>query len=52
MTVGGGSHFGPDAFWPLCISICKDDSRDPYTEFSAVYDKYRQAMVDMGYNPR
>ena len=52
MTVGGGSHFGTDAFWPLCGSICKDASKDPYTEFSAVYDKSRQAMVDMGYNPR
>lgn len=52
MTVGGGSHFGTDAFWPLCGSICRDASKDPYTEFAAVYDKYRQAMVDMGYNPR
>ena len=52
MTVGGGSHFGPDAFWPLCGSICKDASIDPYTKLSEVYEKYRQAMVDMGYNPR
>jgi hypothetical protein len=52
MTVGGGSQFGTDAFWPLCGSICKDAAKDPYTELNAVYAKYRQAMVDMGYNPR
>ncbi len=52
MTVGGGSHYGTDAFWPLCGSICKDAAKDPYTELNAVYAKYRQAMVDMGYNPR
>lgn len=52
MTVGGGSHFGPDAFWPLCGTICKDASIDPYTKLNEVYEKYRQAMIDMGYNPR
>lgn len=52
MTVGGGSQFGTDAFWPLCGTICKDASIDPYTRLSEVYAKYRQAMVDMGYNPR
>ena len=52
MTVGGGSQFGTDAFWPLCGSICKDAAIDPYTRLSEVYDKYRNAMVEMGYNPR
>lgn len=51
MTVGGNSQFGPDAYWPLCASICKDNTKNPNTELTAVYDKYKKAMIDMGYNP-
>lgn len=48
MTVGDGSHFGPDAYWPLCASICKgsDSARTKLTE---VLEKYKQAMRDSGY---
>ena len=51
MTVGGGSHFGPDAFWPLCANLCKSSTDDVWTKLNEVYDKYKQAMIDMGYNP-
>ena len=51
MTVGGGSLFG-ESFWPTCGAICRNASLDPYTELNKVYEKYRNAMIDMGYNPR
>lgn len=51
MTVGGNSQYGPDAFWLVGPRICKDSAKDPYTELNAVYEKYRQALIDMGYNP-
>lgn len=51
MTVGGGSQFGPDAFWPLCANLCKDSAKDPFTTLNEVYEKYRKALISMGYNP-
>lgn len=51
MTVGGNSQFGTDAFWPLCATLCKDKTKDPYTTLNEVYNKYRNALVSMGYNP-
>lgn len=49
MTVGGGSHFGPDAFWPLAASIVK--SKDsPTTSLQEVLEKYKSAMRELGYN--
>ena len=50
MTVGGGSQFGPNGFWPICAALCKSTD-DPYTKLSEIYEPYRQAMIDMGYNP-
>lgn len=49
MTVGGGSHFGTDAFWPLAASICKDQKISPATKLNEVLDKYKEAMRSMGY---
>lgn len=50
MTVGGGSHFGPNAFWPLAASICKTASTSPSTALNEVIDKYKEAMSRMGYD--
>lgn len=49
MTVGGGSHFGPNAFWPLAATICKDSSISPSTKLNEVLEDYKQAMRAMGY---
>ena len=49
MTVGGGSHFGPNAFWPLAATICKDSSISPSTRLNEVIEDYRAAMRAMGY---
>ena len=50
MTAGGNSHYGPNGFWPICAALCKSTD-DPYTKLSEIYEPYRQAMIDMGYNP-
>ncbi len=49
MTVGGGSHFGDGAWWPLAASIIKG-SDSPVTAINEVLNKYKQAMRDLGYN--
>ena len=49
MTVGGGSHFGDGAWWPLAASIIKG-SDSPVTAINEVLAKYKQAMRDLGYN--
>ncbi len=49
MTVGGGSHFGPNAFWPLAATICKDSSISPATKLNEVLGNYKEAMAAMGY---
>ena len=43
MTVGGGSHFGDGAWWPLAASIVKG-SDSPVTAINEVLPKYKQAM--------
>lgn len=50
MTVGGGSHFGPNAFWPLAAKICKSASTSPSTALNEVIGDYKEAMDRMGYN--
>ena len=50
MTVGGGSHFGPNAFWPLAATICRDASISPATKLNEVVKDYKDAMRAMGYN--
>ena len=49
MTVGGGSHFGDGAWWPLAASIIKG-SDSPVTSINEVLAKYKTAMKDLGYN--
>lgn len=49
MTVGGGSHFGTNAFWPLAATICKDSSISPATKLNEVIQDYKAAMRAMGY---
>lgn len=49
MTVGGGSHFGDGAFWPLAGSIVKSTD-SPKVKLSEVEKKYKDAMKDLGYN--
>ena len=49
MTVGSGSHFGPDAFWMVVPNLCKNASLSPSTVLNEVIDKYKDAMRSMGY---
>ena len=49
MTVGGGSHFGDGAWWPLAANIVKSED-SPATKLNEVLNKYKQAMIDLGYN--
>jgi uncharacterized repeat protein (TIGR02543 family) len=49
MTVGGGSHFGPDAFWPLAQGIVSNNSVNAATKLNEVLEKYKQALRDIGY---
>lgn len=49
MTVGGGSHFSGNAFWPLAANICKNASITPATRLNEVVDDYKDAMRAMGY---
>lgn len=50
MTAGGNSHFGTNGFWPICAKLCKSTD-EPYTKLESIYEPYRQAMIQMGYNP-
>lgn len=50
MTVGGGSHFGPNAWWPLAASLVKS-SDAPATKLNEVLNVYKEAMRELGYNP-
>ena len=49
MTVGSGSHFGGNAFWPLASNICKNQSVTPATRLNEVVEDYYEAMEAMGY---
>lgn len=48
MTVGDGSHFGPNAFWPLAsgIAVGTDNAA---TKLKEVEDIYRKAVEQIGY---
>lgn len=50
MTVGDGSHFGPNGFWPLCGNICKSSTINPRTALMEVLDDYKNALRQLGYN--
>ena len=49
ITVGGGSHFGPNGFWPIAATICKDASINPSIKLNEVLEEYKLAMKYMGY---
>ena len=49
MTVGGGSHYGTDAFYPLAKKICHDSSITPASQLNSVVQKYKDAMSSIGY---
>ena len=48
MTVGDGSHFGPNAFWPLASGLMTS-SDTPATKLKEVEDVYKKALEDLGY---
>lgn len=48
MTVGNGSHFGPDAFWPLASSILSTNV-NAATKLREVETKYKNALKQIGY---
>ena len=48
MTVGGGSHFGPNGFMLTCASIISRDE-DPLYKFNEIKDVYKNALKELGY---
>lgn len=49
MTVGNGSQFGTDGFWPFASRLVKS-SEDPRTALEAIYQKYYDSMKNgLGY---
>lgn len=48
MTVGGGSHFGTNGFWPLASGLMTNE-KTPATKLKEVEDVYKQALIDLGY---
>ena len=48
MTVGSGSHYGPNAFWPLATGIMTS-ADNPQTVLSSVKDIYQKALEELGY---
>ena len=48
MTVGDGSHFGPNGFWPLASGLMTS-SDTPATKLKEVEDVYKKALKDLGY---
>ena len=49
MTVGDGSHFGPNAFWPLAAGLMSS-ADNPATKLKEVEEVYKKALVELGYN--
>lgn len=49
MTVGGGSHFGSNAFWPLIKNICVNADINPQDRLNEVIVFYEEALKAMGY---
>jgi hypothetical protein len=48
MTVGGGSHFGPNGFIITCASIISRDE-DPLYKLNEIKDVYKNALKELGY---
>ncbi len=49
MTVGGGSHYGTNGFYPLAKKICQDSSITPASQLNSVVQSYKDAMTSIGY---
>jgi hypothetical protein len=48
MTVGGGSHYGPNAFWILASGMMTSEET-PATVLKEVEEVYLKALRDLGY---
>jgi hypothetical protein len=48
MTVGGGSHFGPNGFIVTCASIISSEE-DPLYKLNEIKDVYKNALKELGY---
>ncbi len=48
MTVGGGSHFGPNAFWLIASGMMTSEDT-PATVLKEIEAVYKQALEDLGY---
>ena len=48
MTVGGGSHYGPNAFWILAAGMMTSEET-PATVLKEVEEVYLKALRDLGY---
>ena len=48
MTVGGGTHFGPNAFWILASGMMTSEET-PATVLKEVEEVYLKALRDLGY---
>lgn len=49
MTVGDGSHFGPNAFW-LVASGMMSSEETPASKLKEIEPVYKQALESLGYN--
>jgi hypothetical protein len=48
MTVGDGSHFGPNGFWPLMSGLMSSED-NPATKLGEVEEVYLEALRGLGY---
>ena len=48
MTVGGGSHFGPNAFWMIASGMMTSEET-PATVLKEIEEVYLKALRDLGY---
>ena len=47
MTVGGGSHFGENGFWPIAASIIKGDD-SAAVKLKEIQAVYTNALAELG----
>jgi hypothetical protein len=48
MTVGDGSHYGPNGFWPLMSGLMSSED-NPATKLGEVEEVYLEALRGLGY---
>lgn len=49
MTVGSGSHFGPDAFWMVAPACVTQAGVTPAVKLAEVEHLYKEALQELGY---